>query len=460
MKKYILVILITSMCGGSNSNLDTQTEITIPPTSQEQNNSTPIPPVPEVDFNIIEIYNTKLGSELCSDVLELDTTSQDCLLTYRDNLEFVFGFSERLEDYLYDLNEYFAQYPSEFNEEYESLFEFISSKFSKVPENYGKVSAKYQERFESSFANNSPFIDDEIIRVFASSDLTDKTINTTVKYTLEAYELWMGPEYYGKSQARSIYLMITGSNLEAGRVANQEYCSFLGDLNYQAAEWCRPDTSDNYVENGGAGINSSGPVEGFYFMVMAPKGNNLNQGYKTMTYHEVFHIYQMSNIFSRDYEEVDLKSGRKSGDDPNSDVAWWSEGNADFFAALYSYDLNEFKNEMRWALEGNGPFTESRKSKFFNNGQRLYNISWSQGDTVDLAYRIGSWFTAYLVHNHGEQAVYDFWESVDSDSFENTFISVFSKDHKSYIHEFEEWLQKPNLELYEILDSIYSSKVK
>ena len=72
--------------------------------------------------------------------------------------------------------------------------------------------------------------------------------------------------------------------------------------------------------------------------------------------------------------------------------------------------LNNFKEEMKWALEGNGPFSMPRKTQFFENGQKLYNISWSQGATVDLAYRIGSWFTAYLVHQNGEQSIYDFWE--------------------------------------------------
>lgn len=307
----------------------------------------------------------------------------------------------------------------------------------------------------------SPFVDDEKIRVFAASDLNQETVNSTLEFTNEAYELWMSDKYYGICQAKAIYLMITGSDIDAGRKANQEYCDFLKDMKYESAEWCSGTTSDGYVNNGGAGINSSGPVQGFYFMVMGPRGNNFDNSYKTMAYHEVVHIYQISNIYSRTFEEVDTKMGKKTGDDPNIDVAWWAEGNADFLAALYTSNTSgDFRNKMRDPLEGNGPFKITRKQRYQGNRQKLYNISWDQGETVDLAYRIGSWFTAYLVHNHGEQSIYDFWENVDKDSFDNTFIKVFGKDYRTYTEEFDVWLQQSNTELFKILKPIYNSKIK
>ena len=479
MKKYLILLLIISMCGGTaESDSDPfaeemlvakdvinekQNENQEEFKKSQENNTQSTPPPPSVSFDIIEIYNTKLISELCEDATQIETTSQECLLKYRDNLEIVFSYAEELKKYTDSLNQYFSEYPSAFTEEYADFFEFLNSKYFEVPKTYGEVADMYSERFGSNQylqSADSPFIDEEVLTVFATEDLTQKTVDTTIQYTNEAYSLWMGKDYYGKSQAKAIYLMITGADLEAGEKTNSEYCKHLEQKEYPSAEWCNLDTYENYVLNGGAGINSSGPVEGYYFMVMAPRGNNLDQGYKTMTYHEVFHIYQMSNIFSRDYEEADRKFGRRTGDDPNSDVAWWGEGNADFFAALYTKDLNGFKEEMKWALEGNGPFSMPRKTQFFENGQKLYNISWSQGDTVDLAYRIGSWFTAYLVHQNGEQSVYDFWETVDKGNFSNTFINIFGKDYKNYIDEFENWLQLPNAELYKILEPIYKSKIK
>ena len=313
---------------------------------------------------------------------------------------------------------------------------------------------------------NSPdasleFLDDERIRVFAATDLSQDEIDATLRYTNDAYELWMGSPYYGKNQAKAIYLMITGTDLEAAEVANREYCDHLTNTGFKVAEWCNPDTYIEYVTNGGAGINSSGPVEGFYFMVMATKGNAVaSDSYKTMAYHEVFHIYQMSNVFTDNYDEVDSKMGRMSGDNPEELVAWWMEGNADFFGALYSIDAEGFKSEMRCALECTGPFSVSRKDKFFDEGLKLRNISWDQGDLVDLGYRLGSWFVAYLTSVHGEGALYDFWETVDELGFEGTFLRQFGVDYRTYLEEFEVWLRNPNEDLLAILDDIYASKAR
>ena len=73
---------------------------------------------------------------------------------------------------------------------------------------------------------DSPFVDDEKIRVFAASDLNQETVNSTLEFANEAYDLWMSEEYYGICQAKAIYLMITGSDIDAGRKANQEFCDF------------------------------------------------------------------------------------------------------------------------------------------------------------------------------------------------------------------------------------------
>ena len=305
------------------------------------------------------------------------------------------------------------------------------------------------------------FLDNERIRVFAASDLSQDKIDTTLQHTNDAYELWMGPPYYGKSQAKAIYLMITGNDLEAGAIANREYCDHLTDTGFPSAEWCNPDTYVTYVNNGGAGINSAGPLDGFYFMVMAAGRDPVDSdGYKQMTYHEVFHIYQMTNVFTDSDLEYESAMGRASGDDPTELVAWWMEGQADFFSALYARDAQGFKDEMRWALEGTGPFSVSRKEKFFEEGVKLRNISWDQGDLVDLGYRLGSWFIAYLASRHGEEAIYNYWETVNEMGFEAAFQGQFELDYRTYLDEFEVWLQQPNEDLYPLLDGLYENKVK
>ena len=103
---------------------------------------------------------------------------------------------------------------------------------------------------------------------------------------------------------------------------------------------------------------------------------------------------------------------------------------------------------------------KNQKQKFFETGIKLYNLSWDQGVTVDLGYRLGSWFVAYLVDSHGEDKVYQFWETVDKASFEDTFLQRIGKDYRTYIDEFEVWLGQPNEELYMILDGLYNAKVR
>lgn len=52
------------------------------------------------------------------------------------------------------------------------------------------------------------------------------------------------------------------------------------------------------------------------------------------------------------------------------------------------------------------------------------------------------------------------WNTVNEKGFDQTFIDVYGKDHRTHINEFETWLQQPNDELQKILDGVYSSKVK
>ncbi len=140
------------MCGDTSisevERMPENNETTEDSSTTEQDSN--IPPLPTVSFDIIEIYETKLGTELCSDATEIDSTTEECFRQYRDNLEFVFGYAEDLRVYMDNLNDYFANYPSAFTEEFRDLFTFVNEKFSTVPQNYGIVASKYQQRFGNS----------------------------------------------------------------------------------------------------------------------------------------------------------------------------------------------------------------------------------------------------------------------------------------------------------------------
>ena len=109
MKKLTIFLLFFSLCGDTlTSEVEPMPEIDeiIEDSSITEQDSN-IPPLPTVSFDIVEIYETKLVVELCSDATEIDSTTEECLRQYRDNLEFVFGYAEDLRIYMDDLNEYF-----------------------------------------------------------------------------------------------------------------------------------------------------------------------------------------------------------------------------------------------------------------------------------------------------------------------------------------------------------------
>ena len=138
MKKYsISLTIILLACAGPSE------ESSIP----EDTTTTTIPTVPTIDFNIQEIYNTKLGSELCNDAKEIDTTSEECLKQYKENLEVVLNYSENIQQYVDKLNIYFDTYPEQLNEEYKSFLNFINTEYVEVKDTFTNVENKYLNRF-------------------------------------------------------------------------------------------------------------------------------------------------------------------------------------------------------------------------------------------------------------------------------------------------------------------------
>ena len=141
MKKVLtLFLLLIVSCGGSSEETTVQDTTTT---------TTTIPPSPTVDFNIVDIYNKNIGSEseLCTDATEIETTSEECLRQYRDNLETVFSFDKSLYTYTTELNTYLESYPSAMTDEYTALFKFLNTQYRDVSETYGLVLDKYFERF-------------------------------------------------------------------------------------------------------------------------------------------------------------------------------------------------------------------------------------------------------------------------------------------------------------------------
>jgi hypothetical protein len=319
------------------------------------------------------------------------------------------------------------------------------------------------------------FLDNERLRVFSAEDVSDEVKAEVVDAINNAYGLWMDAPYYGKNQAKAIYLMIYGSDESAGRKLESEYCEHLATKGFPSAEWCDPEQNSmwrEYIEYGGAGLNSNGPIEGSTKLSMGVKNWDWDsRAIKNMAYHEIVHVYQATNIFidtqlalDDPYGEAARQFGRKFGDNLEGydrDTPWASEGHADFLSWLYSHDRDYFKSSMKCALECDPYSSLPRKEWYLDLGGELWNIAFEDpNEQVDLAYRIGAWFAAYLVSIHGEESIYRLWESADTQGFAGAFEGIFGTHYKTYIQEFDIWLQQPNEDLYRILDGIFDNKIK
>ena len=93
------------------------------------------------------------------------------------------------------------------------------------------------------------------------------------------------------------------------------------------------------------------------------------------------------------------------------------------------------------------------KRQFLNNGIKLYNYTWAIDQ--QLAYEMGSWFTAYLVNFHGEEKILDFWINTQTGIlFEDNFLKFFGKDYRTYVDEFEDFIRNSSeSEIMSILPS-------
>jgi len=160
MKKVlILLLLFIVACGGASE--ETVVEDTTTTTVQDTTTTT-IPPAPTSDTNYIEIYNSKLGTELCSDAKEIDTTSEECLRQYRENLNYLITLQNEIGDFGSDLIAYYETYPELINQEYEEYINFVENEYPQVFTAANNVENKYIERFGGVPLLNSVSINSDL----------------------------------------------------------------------------------------------------------------------------------------------------------------------------------------------------------------------------------------------------------------------------------------------------------
>ena len=485
MKKLTIFLLFFSLCGDTlTSEVEPMPEIDeiIEDSSITEQDSN-IPPLPTVSFDIVEIYETKLVVELCSDATEIDSTTEECLRQYRDNLEFVFGYAEDLRIYMDDLNEYFANYPSTFTEEFRDLYAFVNDKFSTVPQNYGIVASKYQERFgnisqpsstvTTTIPTSDNYLDYRDIEIFKASTISDQHIEILTKYIQYTEQLLFTDKRVKRENLYPILVVQLDSENYASAIAlEEEYCQYL-DQEYPRTfnnTRCNPEYQDKKADGSIGLFTDGGRVSGSsisgtpsdreccYLFISGSfdlSWDSRSQAYVTI--HEMYHIFQISNVVDFDYDLQQEITGKRIGSDKR-DKPFWMEGYATYYSHLYySRDINDFshlENEMYGGLFScycgdNQPTIKER----YLNGPELYNVTWESDWAV--GYQVGAWFIAYLTNTHGEQTMYDFWINSQSGIlFPENFQNTFGKDYVTYEQEFRNFIMNSSEdELMSILPS-------
>jgi len=278
--------------------------------------------------------------------------------------------------------------------------------------------------------------------VFAASDVSQTTIETTLQWVGIATEAW--------GQYGPLEIWIVGKDKDAVIELDEVWCERRQDLDPKwKIEWdCAngdPYESGNgwspffnYIEEGGAAVSVYRRAYiDYHFQTMtlsAKYPGPEEEDYRSVTMHEYFHVYQHAHIFDIQTNQGDDAREEKMG---GKGKPWFAEGSAEFMSQLlYSRQPeagpNHLKERMQWKYNSVGAYKDF--------GKRLEELTYS--DPVPT-YDIGTWFIAYLVHKNGEEAVkVGFYQDVDSLGFEGSFEKHFGQSATEAVDEFDEFLEQ------------------
>lgn len=311
---------------------------------------------------------------------------------------------------------------------------------------------------------------DHLPLIFAASDVEQATIDLTLEWFDVAKNEWCTEETFGAEHGlySPTYLVIAGDDLQATIDLEQRYCEHLYENHENSVDHSRCNENNidpncengiclftEYALNGGAGIASSRQNDGYHLMIMAAKNPGPDEeSYRRVVLHEVFHIFQLSQHTETDYDRSEEIQGRLSGDHDDH-VPWWMEGVAEYTSILLyaqqdgvrsDYIQTEFKNKIGYLNANTGaPVIDD----YFDLDIKLYNIKFDEN--AHFGYQLGAWFVAYVMSEHDEQVLLDFYQNIHVDTFEDNFIMHFGTPYREYVDEFETFLQQDPENLLSIL---------
>ena len=312
---------------------------------------------------------------------------------------------------------------------------------------------------ETTIPQSDNYLDYRDIKLFRASTISDQHVDILTKYIQYTEQLLFTDERVKRKNLYPIIIVqLDSENYESAIGVEEEYCKYLKE-EYPTTfnnSLCNPQNHDK-KDDGSIGLFTEGgrvsgsSISGIpsdreccYLFISGSfdlSWDSRSQAYVTI--HEMYHIFQLSNVIGFDYDLEQKITGKRIGND-DRDKPFWMEGYATYFSHLYySRDINDFshlENEMNRGLLScycgdNQPTIKER----YLNGPELYNVTWESDWAV--GYQVGAWFIAYLTNIHGEQTMYDFWINSQSGIlFPENFQNTFGKDYVTYEQEFRNFI--------------------
>ena len=312
---------------------------------------------------------------------------------------------------------------------------------------------------EENIPQSDNYLDYRDVKIFRASTISDQHVDILTKYIQYTEQLLFVDERIKRENLYPILVVqLDSENYESAIALEEEYCQYLNEVYPKTFRnsRCNPKNHDKKAD-GSIGLFTDGgrvttsSISGIpsdreccYLFISGSfdlSWDSRSQAYVTI--HEMYHIFQLSNVVGFDYDLEQKITGKRIENDER-DKPFWMEGYATYFSHLYySRDVNDFshlQNEMNSGLFScycgdNQPTIKER----YLNGPELYNVTWESDWAV--GYQVGAWFIAYLTNIHGEQTMYDFWINAQTGIlFPENFQNTFGKNYITYEEEFRNFI--------------------
>ena len=312
---------------------------------------------------------------------------------------------------------------------------------------------------EENIPQSDNYLDYRDVKIFRASTISDQHVDILTKYIQYTEQLLFVDERVKRENLYPILVVqLDSENYESAIALEEEYCQYLKEAYPETFRnsRCNPQNHDKKADGSIGLFTDGGRVTGSslggipsdreccYLFISGSfdlSWDSSSQAYVTI--HEMYHIFQISNIVGFDYDLEQKITGKRIENDER-DKPFWIEGYATYFSHLYySRDVNDFshlQNEMNGGLFscycGDGQPTIKER---YLNGPELYNVTWESDWAV--GYQVGAWFIAYLTNIHGEQTMYDFWINAQTGIlFPENFQNTFGKNYITYEEEFRNFI--------------------